>query len=209
MTSIPQFTLGLDLDGVVADYVYGLREVVAADRGVLPETLTLDVDWHFEVWGLSKLEWKSYHQSAVLDRRIFRTLPVIPGAVDALHRLRAAGASIRILTQRHSPDGLHHSVLEDTADWLQRNNIPFDDFMLVGDKAAVPCSLYLEDAPHQIDALVGAERSVLVFEQPWNRASISPRRVEVARGLLAHANGWPMAEQKIAQELELTVRRSA
>ena len=79
------FTLGLDLDGVTADYVHGLREVVAEDRGIDPETLTKDVDWYFEVWGLGSGEWRRYHELAVSHHRIFRTLPLIEGDTNIGH----------------------------------------------------------------------------------------------------------------------------
>ena len=43
----PGFVLGVDLDGVCADYNTAFRAAVARHRGVDPSTLTTEVTWDF------------------------------------------------------------------------------------------------------------------------------------------------------------------
>jgi 5'-nucleotidase len=51
------FILGVDLDGVCGDYTGALRHVVAAHRGVEPDSLPLERSWDFHEWGLSPAEF--------------------------------------------------------------------------------------------------------------------------------------------------------
>ena len=94
------FVFGVDLDGVCADYTLGLRQVVADDRGVEPDSLPLQRSWGFDAWGLDNVEYDRIHRHAVTERRLLRHLPQIPGCAEALWRLSDAGVWIRIITHR-------------------------------------------------------------------------------------------------------------
>ena len=163
-----QFRLGVDLDGVVADYIAGLRETVAAARGGDPSELTLDVDWELTPWGLGPGDYLAHHNRFVADGGYLRLDP-LPGAVEALHRLAAAGVLIRIVTHRgfHRPQV--HRSLADTIQWLHDHQVPYDEFCAVEGKTEVECDLHIDDAPHHIAAFHDAGRPVVVFDAPWNR----------------------------------------
>src|SRR5690606_14411367 len=92
------FILGVDLDGVCGDYTSALRDVVIERTGASPESLPLERSWDFREWGLSVAEFERLHRAAVLEHRIFRTMPVMPGAAETLWRLSDAGVWIRIIT---------------------------------------------------------------------------------------------------------------
>ncbi|HYZ98638.1 MAG TPA: hypothetical protein VE575_07810, partial [Acidimicrobiales bacterium] len=81
------FILGVDLDGVCADYTDALRQVVAEHRGLDPASLPLDRSWDFREWGLSPAEFEAVHRAAVQEDRIFRTMPPFEGAAEVLWRL--------------------------------------------------------------------------------------------------------------------------
>ena len=85
------FVLGVDLDGVCADYNRGFREIVAADRGVDPESLPFPTSWGFDAWGLDHDEYTRLHQMAVADKRMLRHLPVIDGW-EATRQIKAKSA---------------------------------------------------------------------------------------------------------------------
>ena len=80
-------TIGVDIDGVLADYQGGLRQIIAEDRGIDPETLTRDTDWYFPQWGLDSESWRHYHNLAVKDGLLAK-LDVIADAQPTLKRLR-------------------------------------------------------------------------------------------------------------------------
>jgi 5'(3')-deoxyribonucleotidase len=172
----PGLVLGVDLDGVCADYESALRTSVAARRGVDPATLPAQaVTGHFREWGLSAEGFREAHRIAVIQDRIFRTMAPYPGVAEALWRLSDAGVWIRVITHRLLFNGLHETSAADTAVWLDQHDIPYRDLCFIGDKATVGADLYIDDSPHIILALREAGRTALVFDQLYNRHLDGPR----------------------------------
>jgi 5'-nucleotidase len=169
------FILGVDLDGVCGDYTAALRAVVAAERGVDPATLPAERSWDFREWGLDAAEFERLHQAAVLEHRMFRTMPAIDGAAEVLWRLSDAGVWIRIITHRLYVNWGHATAVADTVEWLDGANIPYRDLCFLGAKPQVEADCYIEDAPHNVAALRATGAHVVVFDQPYNRAVDGPR----------------------------------
>ncbi len=169
------FVFGVDLDGVCADYTEGFRAVVAADRGVPPQSLPLERSWGFDEWGLDAAEFARLHRLAVTEKRIFRTLPAIPGCADALWRLSDAGIWIRIITHRLYTNWGHAEAVADTVAWLDDASIPYRDICFLGAKPEVEADAYIDDAPHNVSALRDAGNDVIVFDAPYNRGLAGPR----------------------------------
>ena len=167
------FVLGVDLDGVCADYTTAFRNVVAAERGVDPETIGEQTHWEFEKspsWGITtRDEFIAFHKAAVEDHRMFATMPAIDGASDALWHLSDLGVRIRIITHRFVFNWGHQIVAADTTQWLDDNKIPYRDICFCAAKAEVGADLYIDDAPHNVAALRQARRDVICFDAPYNR----------------------------------------
>ena len=173
--TVKGFILGVDLDGVVGDYTAALRTVVAERTGVDPESLPLERSWDFREWGLSPEEFEQHHRAAVLEHRIFRTMPVMPGAAEALWRLSDAGVWIRIITHRLYVNWGHATAVADTVAWLDASGIPYRDLCFLGAKPQVEADCYVEDAPHNVAALRSTGAHVILFDQPYNRDVDGPR----------------------------------
>jgi 5'-nucleotidase len=168
--------LGVDLDGVCADYEAALRSSVAARRGVAPESLPAqESTGHFAEWGLTAEGFREAHRIAVTQDRIFRTMAPYPGVAEVLWRLSDAGVWIRVITHRLLFNGLHEASAADTAVWLDLHDIPYRDLCFIGDKATVGADLYIDDSPHNILALRSAGRTAIVFDQRYNRHLDGPR----------------------------------
>lgn len=166
---ITPFVFGVDLDGVVADYTRAFRDVVAQARGVDPEMLPMNRSWDFEEWGFVPGDFDHYHRLAVQDQRILARLPMYDGASDALWRLSDAGVWIRIITHRVYVNWGHATAIGDTISWLDKNRIPYRDICFLGAKPQVEAQCYIDDAPHNIEALSGTGNTVIIFDQPYNR----------------------------------------
>src|SRR4051794_41269750 len=93
------FVLGVDLDGVCGDYTAAFRSVVAAERGIDASTLPEERGWDFAEWGVDELGgFEHVHRTAVLEHRMFRKMPVVAGAAEALWRPSDARVWVRIIT---------------------------------------------------------------------------------------------------------------
>ncbi|NNF54919.1 MAG: hypothetical protein HKN03_10805 [Acidimicrobiales bacterium] len=169
------FIFGVDLDGVCADYTIGFRAFLAAQRGVPPETLPLERSWDFREWGLDEPEFARLHHKAVQEERMFRHLPAIDGAADALWRLSDAGIWIRIITHRLYVNWSHEAAVTDTVLWLDEAKIPYRDICFLGAKPQVEAHVYIDDAEHNVVGLRKAGNEVIVFDQPYNRHLAGPR----------------------------------
>ncbi|HTO00544.1 MAG TPA: hypothetical protein VL068_07700 [Microthrixaceae bacterium] len=164
-----EFVLGVDLDGVCADYTVGFRAVAALEWDVPEESLTSEVSWDFAEWGLDREKFLKLHRTSVQDHRMFRDMPAIDGASDSLWRLSDAGVWIRIVTHRLVTNWGHATIVSDTVEWLDLRSIPYRDICFLGRKPEVQADAYIEDAPHNIEALRAAGNTVIVFDQPYNR----------------------------------------
>ena len=182
-----QFILGVDLDGVVADHTRRFRDILAEIRGIDPETLTLERSWDFGEWGLGPDEYGDHHRVAVMEYDMFRTMPMIEGAADALWRLSDAGVWIRIITHRLYVHWGHEKAVADTAAWLDANSIPYRDLCFLGAKPQAEADAYIDDAPHNIEELRSYGNTVIAFDQPYNRS---------IDGLRAH--DWGEVERIVA-----------
>ncbi len=188
--SIGPFVLGVDLDGVCAQHTVAFRRIVAQEKNVPEESLTLGCGWGFEEWGFEDGDFEKYHRNAVVEHRMLAGMPIMPGASQALWRLSEAGVWIRIITHRLYTNWDHAIAAGDTAKWLDKVKIPYRDLCFVGGKTAVDAHVYIEDAPHNIEALRAEGRTVVVFDQVYNRYLDPPR-----------ARSWEEAEALVYEHL--------
>ncbi|HSL58280.1 MAG TPA: hypothetical protein VK866_10605 [Acidimicrobiales bacterium] len=169
------FIFGVDLDGVCGDYTAAFRRVVANERGVDPGDLGDQRSWDFGEWGIDRDEFERLHRVAVLEHRMFRSMPPMPGAAESLWRLSDAGVWIRIITHRLVVNWGHAVAVSDTVEWLDRVGIPYRDLCFLGHKPQVECDLYVDDAPHNVLGLREHGARVVVFDAPYNHDVDGPR----------------------------------
>lgn len=164
-----EFVLGVDLDGVCADYTSAFRRIVAMERNVDADSLTTEVSWDFAEWGLNRDSFLELHKTSVQDHRMFKNMSALDGVSDALWRLSDAGVWIRIVTHRLVTNWGHALIVSDTVDWLDAKSIPYRDICFLGRKPEIEADAYVEDAPHNVEALRARGNTVIVFDQPYNR----------------------------------------
>lgn len=164
-----RFVFGVDLDGCVATIFEGYRQSFARQLGVTADVFGPVTDYHLACWGPHVRDWSHYlalHDVAVSEG-LFATVPPIPGAVDGLRELTAAGVYIRLITHRTGPDMAQ--VVSDTAGWLRDHRVPYDGLCFEGWKSDIAADIYLDDAPYQISGYAAAGCEAIVYSHPYNR----------------------------------------
>jgi 5'(3')-deoxyribonucleotidase len=167
--AIPNFILGVDLDGVVADFYAYMRTVAADWRGVDTTELPQEVSSGLPEWGLLGDEYANLHQFAVTQRQLFAAMEPMPGAAQALRRLRAEGICIRIITHRLFVPNFHQTAIQQTVEWLDRHSVPYSDLCFMKEMGDVGADVYIDDTPENIEALRNADKTVVIFTNSTNR----------------------------------------
>lgn len=179
--------LGLDFDDTVFHYLKGLQAFIVKKESAFFKDMTLEqIDSHFPelesydkfIWtliGNDRSKFEQYHCEAV-EAGLFKDLEVMDNASAVFHKLiKEHGFEIYGITKRFVRNGQHARVLTDTAISLDKHDIPFHDIMFVRNKVDVMADVYLDDSPGNINALRAAGRTVVVFDQKYNRDLAGPR----------------------------------
>lgn len=185
-----KYPVGIDIDGVVADFVGGWTRAYAYEwpnRGVTAESVQawdfLPVT-HFGTWG------HFWHWVRV--NHIFALLPTYPNATRALGYIQEAGVSFVFITGRPM------WAEEETLTWL--DGLGFGDVPVHfnGNKGQVKCSVYVEDAPQYLAHLVGTRPDATIYRmvRPWNQPmpgtlDITGWDILTARRIIRAARTYP------------------
>ena len=157
--------LGIDLDGVVADFNAGWMELYNKEFGAALSTDQVQT-WnclheltHFTSMGAF---WTWARRGG--GPSIFRHFNTFPNAVESLTAL-ADRHEIVIVTTK--PGWAVH----DTYAWIAEKRIPTREIHVTADKWRIDCDVYLEDSPYQLPKLVAHQPTSVVcrFVRSWNQ----------------------------------------
>ena len=168
-----KIVLGVDLDGVCADFYGRMREIAAEWFECREDDLTPDVSYGLDEWGVR--DYKSLHRFAVTQRDLFKTEKIIPGARKYLRKLSDEGYRIRIISHRLFIPFFHAAAVQQTVEWLDHNGIPYWDLCFMKEKDQVGADIYIEDNPENVEKLRGSGLAVICFAHSSNK-HISPPR---------------------------------
>ena len=189
--------LGIDLDGVVADFNAGWMQRYNREFGAqLHHSQVVAWDGLHGLTHFPTMDdfWTWAQQGSA---SIFRELPVYPGAVETMAAL-AHDHRIVIISSKFD------WAIPDTLAWLSEHRVAAREIHFVWDKTTVPCDVYLEDAPHNLEALVASHPDALVCRmiRPWNRPV--PGALDVTGWTdFAHAVEQRAARHELARETPL------
>jgi len=156
--------LGIDLDGVVADFNTGWMTRYNAEQGthLTPDQVT---HWGAMIPLTHFASMTDFWRWARNDDGpgLFRHLPMLPDAHDALKRLSKHHQIVIITTKPRWANA-------ETFSWIGDNAIPTREVHIIGRKWLIDCDIYLDDGPHNLEALVKHRPDSVVcrFVQPWN-----------------------------------------
>ncbi len=156
--------LGIDLDGVVADFTSGWIDRYNQQFGT---SLHRDqaTMWSAPVeMGAFSSMGEFWRWASGLEGGFFRQLDPYPDALGTITALHDAGHRIVIITSK--PSWAH----EQTHRWIAAHELPTREVHITRDKASVACDVYLDDYNRNLLKLV-AERpraTVCRYVRPWN-----------------------------------------
>lgn len=156
--------VGVDLDGVVANFVEGFRSKLSAYG--YPVTTLPDPDrWEmWECWGMTREQWTALFDKAAAEG-LFHQLHAYDGAVEGLKQLKDSGHSIHVITHRAQP----HAQTS-TVGWLGALGIPYDSLTFTKDKSSYPVDVMIEDNVENARAVEAAGVPCVLMTRKWNEA---------------------------------------
>ena len=193
-----QVVVGVDLDGVCADFYSRMREIAAEWFEVGVADLSEQVSYGLAEWGIATpAQYQSLHRFAVTQRDLFSTMPMIPGARQQLRRLSDEGYRIRIITHRLFIQFFHEAAVSQTVRWLDDQGIPYWDLCFMKDKDQVGADIYIEDNPWNLEQLRRQGHFAICFANSTNAHIGPPRAADWAEVAAMIRERAPLSDSKL------------
>ncbi|MDQ3152639.1 MAG: hypothetical protein M3R63_13280 [Actinomycetota bacterium] len=168
MTMVSPLRVGIDLDGVVADFVRGWITHYNAEFGTQLRVADA-VEWHAAArmthFSSTSRFWAWARTAGDDGHSLFRHLPVYPGAIEGLRALQRLAHIVIVTTKPQW-------AVPDTLSWLGELGLPLREVHVTDDKAGVECAVYVEDSMHHLAELHRRRPDAVVCR--WMRSWNSP-----------------------------------
>ena len=160
---LPGIRIGIDMDGVLADFNTGWMTRYNTDFGTALEASMVD-RWdglHSLTHFTSMDDFWAWAQGD--GRSTFRDAPPLPGAIEAITRI---GRRHRVVIVSSKFDW----AIPNSLAWLADHRVPAREVHFLWDKTLARCDIYLDDAPHQLEELRDGVPDAVVCRMvhPWN-----------------------------------------
>lgn len=165
--------IGLDVDNVLYPWATVFTRWVERRKGLAPGTLD-DIpqswSWYKHQWGMEQSEMMDHFGAGVQAGVIFRHGDPLPGSLSCARRLWDAGHRLHYVTDRELPGFPASEAKRVTEDWLGQHGFPVSSVTVTSDKASVKTDVFLDDGPHNIEALVATGHLYpVLWDLPHNR----------------------------------------
>lgn len=198
MQEKPKIVVGVDLDGVCADFYGRMREIAAEWLEKPLEDLPKDVSYGLREWGVhDRSQYESLHRFAVTQRELFSSMPMIPGARKYLRKLSDEGYRIRIITHRLFIHYFHASSVQQTVEWLDSHGIPYRDLCFMKEKEQVGADIYIEDSPDNVLQLRERGLHTICFANSTNLHIAAPRALSWEQAYAMVTQRFPLHGSKM------------
>jgi len=166
--------VGTDLDGVGYSFVEALRRFARSLGLPVSDSPPKNWDFFIDEWGWTMTQFLEVFTTGIDAGVIFREGRPMYGFAAGMRALKAAGATIYIVTDRNA--GTPGVAPASTIAWLDANRIPYDGITFTG-KKVVPCrgfDIFIDDGPHNVAALTDAGIRCVVQSASYNRQTSAP-----------------------------------
>lgn len=170
--------IGIDIDGVLNSQYnfcieYGTKFCNELGMYNLKNINSIDTEGMF-LWGEDTAHkfWNKYRKDLVI------TLPAKIYSSEVIKKLKEEGHSIYIITARKNnddwfPETLKKDVEKITKEWLNNNNIYYDEIAFDVKNKGTYCKeknidIMIEDDPKNLRNLIG-NTNIIIFDYPYNR----------------------------------------
>lgn len=159
--------IALDLDGVMYNFHGALRQWIHNTHNVPMELMPDPVTWKWDHWGWPESDpavFRGYCDQAVDEGFLFARGEALDGALEAARAIKDQGHELRIITAR----GFGTRSVDNTAQWLRENDVPYDTIMFVKRKHHVRFDLLVDDLHDNVQAARDHGQDAVLFTQDWN-----------------------------------------
>lgn len=165
----------VDMDGVIADYEGGFLKIWQQEH---PNEFYVPVKQR-KIWDITKqypLSLKKKIGAIIHQEGFFRSLELIPGALQAINDLTARGNMVFICT---SPSVQFQNCVLEKYEWV-KNHLGDEwtkKIILTRDKTLIRADYLVDDNP-VIEGCMQPSWEHILFDQPWNRYCKELRRID-------------------------------
>lgn len=168
--------VGIDLDGVCYDFAASFRHFLHLHYDFPRWWQPKATRWEFyEDWGFSLQEFLDLFHQGVDAGVIFTWGQPHEHTREAFTRIRAAGHSIHIVTDRSM--GAPGASEKATIAWLDEHELPYDSITFSPDKTVAKIDVMVDDKLANYDALAAAGVDAWLLTRPWNQQDDDRQRV--------------------------------
>lgn len=168
--------VGVDIDGVLADYPRSFVEFINEELGTKHDASSLQTYHIYEELGIDK-ELGIYLKDKYRQSGYKRNIPVIDGAKELLQGLRDKGYKIVILTAR--PYKKYNRIFADTMDWLNNNGLVYDEIIFDEEKeerllkefGKNQVEFFIEDVANNANGIAELGANCFLVDRPYNQDS--------------------------------------
>lgn len=165
-----KLTVGIDIDGVIADFNLLLREIASQYIPVVNED---DSAYKIKDLEHGTQEVQDKVMEEVYEDHRIPEASTIKGAVEKINEIYDKGYNVIILTARQN------HWYDQTEEWLKKIGLKYHKLVHDSDKGprAVKegIDVFIDDKPENVRDLIEHGINAYVFDQPWNQGEDLPR----------------------------------
>lgn len=166
--------VGVDIDGVLADYPRSFVEFINEELGTDYDADKVRNYNIYEELGINT-EMGVYLKDKYRQSGQKRYIPVIEGAKEMLQGLRKQGYKIVILTAR--PYKKYNRIFSDTIEWLKNNDLVYDAIIFDEEKeerllkefGTNRVEFFIEDVAKNANAISNLGAKCFLVDRPYNQ----------------------------------------